>query len=62
MKNIAFALLVFGIPVLFPIYLVAELSGGSKTNDQTITDHHAKVASVPVALTSEKRIETSFPF
>ncbi|RYF95842.1 MAG: hypothetical protein EOO00_04135 [Chitinophagaceae bacterium] len=38
MKKIVFALLVFGIPALFPIYLVVELTRSGGTKSHTVVE------------------------
>jgi hypothetical protein len=51
MKNIAFALLVFGIPFLFPVYLVVELRRGVVgINHQTGIDASFEQVNFPGAL------------
>ena len=51
MKNIAFALLVFGIPFLFPLYLVVELRRGVVENSNSgasiqLVDYNDKITAI----------------
>jgi hypothetical protein len=63
MKNIEFALLVFCIPLLFPVYLVVELRRGvTETSNHTFIDGNFKEATIHVPLLSQRKTETSFYF
>ena len=60
MKNIAFAFLVFGIPFLFPVYLVVELRRGvAEIINQKVIDTSFEQVNFPGALFIQESSGTS---
>ena len=66
MKKIVFAVQVFGILAMFPIYIVLEMNHGTEsfpgTKNHPVDIEKVEKNNTPVSLNAEEQIESAVPF